>query len=197
LGFAAPVRAKIGETLPQLIRRFGKAYTTDSVEGGTRYKFRSPDNSTDVTLADGLSISETYFSDHSLNAAGEPPNDIVRAILKTNAPDAKWLEVDAAQFRAKYALRSSDSKYIAILNYASQQEEGVVWTMTVQNLKQKADATSSPTLPIIVTAEAQPSTAKTTSVTPAPVISVTATSPPPATPTPPTTLMEELLALPK
>jgi hypothetical protein len=104
----------------------------------------------DVVVENGVSISETYFSNHPLNAAGEPLNDIVQAILKTNVPKAKWIQVEAASFGANYALRSSDSKYIATLNYAGKQEQNVVWTMTVQRMKPSlilATTSISPTEP--------------------------------------------------
>jgi hypothetical protein len=98
-------------------------------------------------VENGVSISETYFSNHLLNAAGEPANDIVQAILKTNVPKAKWIQVEAASFGANYALRSSDSKYIATLNYAGKQEQNAVWTMTVQRMKPSLKTSTSPTEP--------------------------------------------------
>lgn len=128
---AVPASAKLGETMPQLIKRFGKSYTLDEVELGKRYKFRSANVSVDVVVANGRSICETYFSDHPLTASGEPPNDIVRAVLKTNVPKARWVEIEAAPVGADYALRSSDGEYIAILNYTGPQPENMIWTMTV------------------------------------------------------------------
>src|SRR5712691_2728871 len=113
--FAAPVYAKLGETVSQLVKRFGKSYTVESVQVGRKYKIRSAHVSVDVLVANGVSISDTYFSDHPLTGSGEPPNDIVRAILKTNAPGTRWVEMDAAPFRADYALQSSDHEYIALL----------------------------------------------------------------------------------
>ena len=134
--FVAPAYAKLGETVPQLLKRFGTTYTVESLQSGKKYKFRSENFSVDVIVENGVSMSETYLSDHPLNAAGEPPNDIVQAILRTNIPKAKWAEIEAAPFGANYALRSSDSKYIATLNYSGQKEEdGVLWTMTVQRAK--------------------------------------------------------------
>ncbi len=144
--FAAPVYAKLGETVAQLVKRFGKSYTVEDVELGKTYKFRSENVSVDVVVANGRSISETYFSDHPLTASGEPPNDIVRAVLKTNAPKARWVEIDAAPLGADYALRSSDDKYIAILRYTGPQPENSVWIMTV-GLANSVRAPSSVTSP--------------------------------------------------
>jgi hypothetical protein len=125
--FAVPAYAKLGETVPQLVKRFGKSYTVESVQVGRKYKFRSANVSVDVVVANGFSVAETYLSDHPLAASGEPPNDIVRAVLKMNAPNARWVEIEAAPFEADYALRSSDDQYIAILKYTGPQPENSIW----------------------------------------------------------------------
>lgn len=135
LCFSIRAQAKPGETVPQLVKRFGKSYTVEQVELGETYKFRSESVSVDAIVANGISICETYFSDHPLTASGEPPNDIVRGVLKTNAPGTRWLETDPAPFRADYALQSSDHNYVAILRYTHPQPEGAVWTMTVGRTK--------------------------------------------------------------
>ena len=129
--FAVSAAAKLGETVPQLVKRFGKSYTVEEGQLGKTYKFRSANVSVDAVVSNGRSICEIYYSDHPLTAGGEPPNDIVRAVLKTNVPEARWLEIDAAQFGADYALRSSDGEYVAILNYTGPQPENMIWTMTV------------------------------------------------------------------
>jgi S1-C subfamily serine protease len=131
LSLSIPAQAKLGETVPQLIKRFGKSYTIKSDTDGKNYSFRSEKLSVDVLVTNGVSVLETYFSDRPLNARGEPPNEIVRAVLKTNVPRARWLEIDAAPFRADYALQSSDHEYIALVKYAGPQPENSVWTMTV------------------------------------------------------------------
>jgi hypothetical protein len=131
LSFAISTQAKLGESVPQLIKRFGKSYTIESDAAGEKYRFRSEKVSVDVLVSNGVSVAETYFSDHPLDANGEPPNDIVRAVLKTNVPQVRWLETDAAPFVADYALRSSDQQYIALLRYRGPQPEGATWTMTV------------------------------------------------------------------
>ena len=128
---AVSASAKLGETVPHLIKRFGKSYRIESADAGNKYEFRSEKVRVDVLVSNDVSIAETYFSDHALTANGEPPNDIVRAILKTNEPQTRWLEIDAAQFRSDYALRTSDQKYIAFLRYTGPQAEGFIWTMTV------------------------------------------------------------------
>jgi hypothetical protein len=98
---ALPTYAKLGETVPQLIKRFGKSYTVEEIEFGKTYKFRSANVSVDGVVANGRSISETYFSDHPLIANGEPPNDIVRAVLRTNVPNTRWREIEAAPFGSR------------------------------------------------------------------------------------------------
>jgi Superinfection immunity protein len=138
LTFAASASAKLGETVPQLIKRFGKNYTVESVQIGKNYKFRSEKVSVDVVVADNISVGETYFSDHPLTASEEPPNDIVQGVLRTNVPKAKWVEIEAAPYRADYAIRSSDNGYIALLRYRGPQPEDATWTMTVarrENMK--------------------------------------------------------------
>ena len=130
LAFSISAQAKLGESAPQLVKRFGKSYTVEEIELGKTYKFRSANVSVNVVVANDRSISETYFSDHPLTN-GEPPNDIVQAVLRTNVPKARWKEIEAAPFGADYALRSSDGEYIAILNYTGPQPENMIWTMTV------------------------------------------------------------------
>lgn len=129
--FAVSAPAKLGETVPQLVKRFGNSYTIESDAAGKRYKFRSENVSVDVLVSNDVSVAETYFSDHALTTSGDPPNEIVRAILKTNVPQTRWSEIDASPFGANYALRSSDQKHIALLRYTGPQPEGSVWTMTV------------------------------------------------------------------
>jgi TPR repeat protein len=129
--FAARGYAKLGEPVPQLIERFGKSYTVEQVELAKNYKFRSENVSVDAIVANGISIWETYLSDHPLSTSGEPPNDIVRGVLRTNLPKARWSEIDAAPFGADYALRSSDGRYVTVLKYTGAQPEDSVWIMTV------------------------------------------------------------------
>lgn len=131
LGYTVSASAKIGETVPQLIKRFGNSYTVEPVRIGKKYKFRSENISVDAVVANDISVGETYFSDHPLTGNGEPPNDIVRAVLRTNVPRVRWIEIEAARYQADYALRSSDSAYIALLTYSGPQPEDVVWTITV------------------------------------------------------------------
>jgi TPR repeat protein len=159
MGFAAPVYAKLGETVPQLVKRFGKSYTVESVQVGRKYKFRSANNSVDVVVANGFSVAETYLSDHPLTASGEPPNDIVQAVLRTNAPKARWVEIEAAPFGADYALRSSDDQYIAILKYTGPQPENSIWIMTVglaKSVRALSSITSQSPSPLPPTATAMP-----------------------------------------
>ena len=152
--FAVPVSAKLGETVPQLVKRFGKSYTVEESQLGKTYKFRSANVSVDAVVSDGRSICETYFSDHPLTSSGEPPNDIVRAVLRTNVPKARWLDIEGAPFGADYAMRSSDDEYIAILRYTGPQPESMIWTMTVGLAKSieaisTAASSSSPSSPTV------------------------------------------------
>jgi len=146
--FAASAFAKLGETVPQLVKRFGKSYTVESDAAGKRYKFRSEKLSVDVLVANGVSVAETYFSDHPLTTGGEPPNDIVRAILKINRSGTRWVEMDAAPFEADYALQSSDHEYIALLRYTRPQPENSIWTMTVGQARVvRSVSTATPSTP--------------------------------------------------
>jgi hypothetical protein len=157
---AVSASAKLGETVPQLIKRFGKSYRIESANNGNKYEFRSEKVRVDVLVSNDVSIAETYFSDHALTANGEPPNDIVRAILKTNDPQARWLEIDAAQFRADYALRTSDQKYIAFLRYTGPQPEAFIWTMTVGAAKTLSSFSSPPPSPLASSEPSAPSKSK-------------------------------------
>ena len=131
---AATATAKIGETVPQLLKRFGRTYTIENTASGQLYKFRSQSLSVDVSVIKTRSVAETYYSDHPLDSKDEPPSDIVRAILRTNNPTARWTEIESAPLKADHALRSSDSKLIALLHYKSVQTDGDTnfpWTITV------------------------------------------------------------------
>ncbi len=146
--FAASAFAKLGETVPQLVKRFGKSYTVESDAAGKRYKFRSEKLSVDVLVANGVSVAETYFSDHPLTTGGEPPNDIVRAIFKINRSGTRWVEMDAAPFEADYALQSSDHEYIPLLRYTRPQPENSIWTMTVGQARVvRSVSTATPSTP--------------------------------------------------
>ncbi|PYK36545.1 MAG: hypothetical protein DME60_14605, partial [Verrucomicrobia bacterium] len=131
LCFAASADAKLGETLPQVIKRFGRSYTIESDAAGKRYRFDSEKFRVDVIVYNNVSVSETYFSDHPLAASGEPPNDIVRGVLSTNVPKARWVEIEAAPFKAGSALEFADHEHIAVLRYTEPQPEGFIWTMTL------------------------------------------------------------------
>ena len=131
LCFSAPIKAKIGENVPQLVKRFGNAYTIEHLPSRDKYKFRSANVSVDAVVTKGVSVAETYFSDHPLAANGESPKDIVRAVLKTNAPGLQWVEVESKSFGANYALESSDHNCVAFLKYKGPQQENAIWTMTV------------------------------------------------------------------
>ena len=128
---ATAAYAKLGETVPQLMTRFGKNYAVETAATGEKYKFRSPNVSVDILLIGGVSVAETYFSDHPLNAQGEPPNDIVRAILRTNLPRTRWVETPSAPAWADYAIQSGDGKFVALLGYSRPQPENAKWTMVI------------------------------------------------------------------
>ena len=174
LCFSIPAQAKLGETVPQLVKRFGKSYTVEPVELGKKYKFRSANVSVDAIVANGVSTCETYLSDHPLTANGEPPNDIVRGVLATNVPKGRWIEIDAAQFGADYALRSADDKCIAILKYIAAQPENSVWTMTVGRAEViRSVSTATPPGPIT-----SPLATQTPTPTGSPAIAVVASATP-------------------
>jgi TPR repeat protein/S1-C subfamily serine protease len=168
LCFLMPAQAKVGETVPQLVKRFGKSYTIDSEASGKSYRFRSEKVSVDILVANGVSVVETYFSDHPLTASGEPPNDIVRAILRINAPKARWTEIDAAAFGADYALRTGDGEYIATLKYTGPQPENTIWTMTVGLAKSLPGAANGAASTNWSSSEPTPSPSLSPSPTPSP-----------------------------
>jgi len=131
--FAVPMYGKLGETVPQLINRFGKSYTVESEKNGQRYKFRPGNFSVDAFIVGDVCDGETYylyFKDFSLTST-RPPNEIVQAFLRVNVPvpGARWLEdpIPAEPLGAEYALQSSDHKYIAALRYRGPQAENAVW----------------------------------------------------------------------
>jgi hypothetical protein len=136
-------QAKLGETAAQLTKRFGKNYAVLNERGEVvGFRVRSEKVNVDVVIKNGVSVVETYYSNHPLTATGEPPNDIVHATLDANVPRTRWVEVDAAPFGADYALESSDHEYIALLRYKGPQHENAFWTMTVARRPSLASALS-------------------------------------------------------
>lgn len=143
---ASNAQAKIGETAPQLVRRFGKHYSVEDLPVGKKYKFRAKNFSADATVVGGVCVAETYFSDHPLTTTGEPPVTIVRKILNTNAPKATWVEIklEGLPIQSDYALRTPDNKYIATLSYTGPQPEKAIWTMTVMRAERPRNVPGRP-----------------------------------------------------
>ena len=166
--FVVHASAKLGETVPQLVKRFGNSYTVEEAQLGKTYKFRSANVSVDAVVFNGRSICETYYSDHPLSTNGEPPNDIVRAVLKTNAPKAQWKEIEGVPFGADYAMRSSDGEYIAILKYTEPQPENMIWTMTVGLAKSVCAVSTAARSSNPLSPTSTPASAPSSSPTPSP-----------------------------
>jgi lipoprotein NlpI len=142
--FAIPLYARLGETVPQLIKRYGKSYTAEYEEGGKRYKFRSANLSVDSFVINGVSVGETYYSDHPLTSTGEPPREIVQAILGANAPKARWHE-SYTQW-GDSGLESADQRFLAVLMYLGPLPENATWVVVVaraENLQQSIPVTPS------------------------------------------------------
>jgi len=132
-----PAYGKIGETLPELTKRFGNPTKADE----KTYLFYLKDYYVAAEIADnGVSRIESYFSKTALDKNGEPPGNIVRGILKTNAPNVKWSEVNPAPFDADYALATPEGGLVAFLKYKGDLKidrdvdgRKTNWVMTVFN----------------------------------------------------------------
>src|SRR5262245_7885914 len=124
LVLAATAQAKLGETLPQLIKRFGANY---QLHGAGIYEFR-PWTSGSVTavLVDGRSAWEFYVSEYP-RVNDEPPPNIVRGILTTQSPRDKWHSV-TPPYGSHYAMQNQNNSITAILRYPGSQEQ---WSMEV------------------------------------------------------------------
>jgi hypothetical protein len=105
-------QAKIGETLPQLVKRFGM-YISSSGDDAYTFKPWSA-GAVVVSLVNGRSALESYLSASPL-VKGEPPNDVVRGILNTTSPHDRWHAVQVPN--ASYALQNKDNSLTAILHY--------------------------------------------------------------------------------
>ncbi len=112
--------AKLGETLPQLIKRFGSSYTQVGREraGPLAYRFRSAHLAVDVMMArreEGLvSNAELYYSDKPLLPNGAAPPSIVRGVMDANVPGAKWHEIPPVG-RQKAAFATADGTHTAVI----------------------------------------------------------------------------------
>lgn len=142
-----PASAKIGETVPELTKRFGNPIKADE----KTYLFYLKDYYVAAEVTDnGVSRIESYFSKTPLDKNGEPPSNIVRGILKTNAPNVKWKEVDPVAFDADSALATPDGGLVAFLKYKGELKidrdvdgRKTNWVMTVFNTKGTKFAVSS------------------------------------------------------
>jgi len=179
VSFSVPAQAKVGETVPQLVKRFGTKYVVKPVNSGQLYGFQLNTYYINAFVFKGVSVAEGYISDQPL-VGGEPPNDIVRGILKTNVPGARWSQIDPAPFGADYAMESSDHLYVAFLNYKLPRKDGSIWLMTVsrEDMVSKfvvrthsSDSTQAPALAETKPAQTPGSTPiSTRAPTPAPIV---------------------------
>ena len=130
---AATAQAKLGETLPQLVKRFGQ-YEATPITG--LYIFRPWGDKKGYVVAiltDGYCVVESYVSGSPL-VNGEPPTPIVRGILNTNSPRDKWHEVKGGNYVDDlYALQNKNGSITAILDWcnAEQKAEGGIWVMDI------------------------------------------------------------------
>lgn len=153
-------QAKIGETLPQLIKRFGNKYQVEEQNNGDiTYKFVGG-YFMNAILRNGVCVTEIYFSDHALEN-GEPPTKYVRGVLNVEAPGRKWTE-QKPSIRADYAVASDDGKYWAELAYKRQRADRFTWSMAVyyvpalMNQPEAQEPTSPPAWAVTPTSVATP-----------------------------------------
>ena len=64
-------------------------------------------------MKNGKSVEERYYSFQPLGPNDEPPNKIVRGILETNAPGAKWKDAEPEGRKEEAAFVTADGKYRA------------------------------------------------------------------------------------
>jgi Protein of unknown function (DUF805). len=153
-------QAKIGETLPQLIERFGNKYQVEELNNADiTYKFVGS-YFMNAILRNGVCVTEIYFSDHPLEN-GEPPSKYVRGVLNAEAPGRKWTDRKPSTL-GDYAVASDDGKYWAELVYKRQRADRFTWSMAVyyvpalMNQPKEQEPTSAPALALAPTPVATP-----------------------------------------
>ena len=118
LAAAMSAQAKVGDTLPQLIRRFGSNYDTEYHSGMVTHRFEVDKGTVTIVMQNGVCMLESYFTSTSnvplVN--GEPPTNIVRGILEVESPKEKWHEVKLPWFN--YGLETRNGSLIGGLYYA-------------------------------------------------------------------------------
>lgn len=131
---ALSAEAKLGETMPQLTKRFGTPYeVTPLYNGRAEYHFHEHGFDLSVVVKNNVSVSETYDSFQPLQPNGDPPNSIVRGILQTNVPGAKWRAVETDGRKEAAAFMTGDGKYRAgISPHVDRPRASVGSTFTVQ-----------------------------------------------------------------
>jgi hypothetical protein len=121
LSAISSAQARLGETVSQLVKRFGSNY---ECSGDGVCTFWLKQYAVLVQLGEliqtpkhqQVSVFEVYISTTPL-VQGEPPNDIVRGILNTNSPKDKWHEVQRI-FGADYAMQNKGASLTALLRYS-------------------------------------------------------------------------------
>jgi hypothetical protein len=115
------LQAKLGETLPQLVKRFGNHYSMsgNSATGEQSYSFRLKQYAVTAVMTRNAAgeltaISEIYCSTAPLQANGDPPTPIVRGIMNVTAPGAKWLTSKPA-YPELAAFITSDGEFEAVI----------------------------------------------------------------------------------
>ncbi len=110
----SPAVARLNETFPKLLRRFGQPYHTARIAADATeclFHIRQGNFDVQVTLRGGKSIAETYFSTQPRQPNGEPPVEIVRGILQTNVPHARWADQPPRGGHEDSALITIDGRY--------------------------------------------------------------------------------------
>ena len=132
--YAVSAKAKLGETMPQLTKRFGHPYENSVLDvGRMAYSFHEHGYDVEVVVENDRSVQETYYSFEPLQPNGDPPNAIVRGILQTNVPGAKWRDAETEGRKEVAAFVTADGKYRAgIFMYVGRPGSSVSPTFTVQ-----------------------------------------------------------------
>ncbi len=139
---ACPAKAKLGETVPQLTKRFGRAYESKPQEGGgVAYSFHIKGCDVEAVVKNGKSVEERYYSFEPLGPNEQPPAKIVRGILETNAPGAKWKDAEPEGRKEEAAFVTADGKYRAGI-YLSLYHPGPTVDSTFAVLIEKTEETA-------------------------------------------------------
>ncbi|MEM9398783.1 MAG: hypothetical protein AAF984_01120 [Verrucomicrobiota bacterium] len=116
---ASPVQARLGETVVEIERRFGKALKTQRLKDIKLdlHTYQNGDLIIDIFFAEGKSVSEQYLRVKAGKEKTIQPIDkpLADAILKANVQGSKWVLISKEGARPHRYLREDKNAIASVI----------------------------------------------------------------------------------